>query len=351
MIKVLKYDPYLQTTEFIQWIESYANDGWFINGLNQDSLLLSFKKKEPKQVRYTIYAIENTKLFNKEEFLEIARHQGWDLVGNGTYLRELYLFVNMSENPIPIETDPIEQSKKNENLKRLALWSLGLSVLTVAIWGLPTNGNSNSRWLPILAYSYLAILHIIQALRTGYASNESKEKRNHIARSVKLLRIGFISSIILFLMVLGLRSMHFSQQLIDKNPLVKWNLTENQSIVNESYSTSRFSFIPNSTSLVIILEEGHLTRSIYQTKQNFLWFTVQDFHKLIDENIDWFIYNDALKYETKQVVTSDRVLFQSINRMEFWSFIRKGNTYLTLHTINLTQEEHQALLEKMERDV
>lgn len=349
MIKALKYDPYLQTTEFIQWIESYAKDGWFINGLNQDSLWVTFHKSNPQNVKYAIYAIENSKLFNKDEFFEIAKDQGWNLVGYGTYMRELYLFINELENPIPLETDPVEQVKKNQNLKRLALWSFGLSIIMVLFYYF-MNLKTDNRfgWIVILTYSYIALIHIIQALRTGFAENESKEKRKYIAKLVNTLRITSISSVIVLLVILGAQSLHQNQVFIDLNPLVEWNLTNNQSIVSKSYSTSSYSFIPNSTSLVTIQEDGHLTRSIYQTKQNFIWFSVQDFHTMIEENIDMFIYDEALHYETDQTVMLDRVTFQSSNKMEYWSFVKQGNTLLTLHTINLTKDEHQLFLKRME---
>jgi len=349
MIKALKYDPYLQTTEFIQWIESYANDGWFINGLNQDSLWVTFRKSNPQKVKYAIYAIENSKLFNKDEFFDIAKEQGWNLVGYGTYMRELYLFINELENPIPLETDPVEQVKKNENLKRLALWSFGLSIITVVFYYILISKTDNRfGWIVILTYSYIALIHIIQALRTGYAGDELKEKRDRIAGIVKRLRIGLVSSVLILLVFLGGLSLHQTQVFIESNPLAEWKPTNNQFIINESYSTSSYSLMPNSTSLVTIKEEGHFTRSIYQTKQNFLWFSDQDFHDLIKENIDWFIYDETLRFETDQVVTIDKVMFQSSNKMEYWSFIKHGNTLLTLHTINLTKDEHQSFLKKME---
>lgn len=349
MIKALKYDPYLQTTEFIQWIESYANDGWFINGLNQDSLWVTFRKSNPQKVKYAIYAIENSKLFNKDEFLDIAKKQGWNMVGYGTYMRELYLFINELENPIPLETDPLEQVKKNQNLKRLALWSFGLSILVAFIYfGMPTSTENRFRWLTVLVYSYVALIHMVQALRTGYAGDESKEKRNNIAGIVKRLRISLVGSVLILLVSLGLYTMHTAQQFIEVNPLVEWNLKDNQSIVNESYSISKFSLMPNSTSLLTIQEDGQLTRIIYQTKQNYLWLTVKDFHEMIKDNIDWFIYDETLRFETDQAVTIDRVIFQSNNKMEYWSFVKQGNTLLTLHTINLSKDEHQSLLKKME---
>lgn len=349
MIKVLKYDPYLQTTKFINWIESMANEGMFITGLNQDSLWVNFRKDEPKRVSYTVYAIENSKLFNKDEFFEIAKEQGWNLVGYGTYMRELFLFINELENPIPLETDPIEQIEKNQNLNRLSLWSLSLSVLIVFIYyGMSINSENNFRWIPVIAYIYIALIHIIQALRTGYANVESKEKREQIAGIVNRLRISLISSVLILLVYLGFRTLHISQQFIDKNPLVELKISDNQTIVNESYTTSRFSFMPNSTSLITIFEEGTLTKSIYQTKQNYLWFSSQDFLVIINKNIDVFVFNESIKYEMEQVVLLDRGMFQSNNKMEYWSFIKQKNTMLTLHTINLTKEEHQSILEKLE---
>lgn len=51
------------------------------------------------------------------------------------------------------------------------------------------------------------------------------------------------------------------------------------------------------------------------------------------------------------MVSTEKMMFRSNNKMEYWSFVKQGNTLLTLHTINLTKEEHQSLLEKMEEIV
>lgn len=347
MIKVLKYDPYLQTIDFINWLESMANEGWFISGLNQDSIWVKFCKDEPKKVRYTIYAIENSKLFNKDEFFEIAEDMGWILVGESKYLRELYLFVNELEDPLPLETDPIEQVNKNQNLKRLAIWSIGFSVILIIIWCVQGVNNS-SHWIPTIGYAYIALLHVIQALRTAYASHPSRDKRHRVVRLILRLRVAMLSSMVMILIGLGLNLAHTSQKTIDSNPLVAWNLPTNAKLLNESYTTSILEFMPNYTSFVTVFEEGKLTRSIYQTKQSYLLLSKNEFKRLIDRGIDWFNYDNALKFSTIRSTSNERVLLESKNKREFWSFVKKGNTLLTLHTINLTQEEHQALLSEME---
>lgn len=348
MIKALKYDPYLQTDEFISWLETKALEGWFITGLNQDNLWVKFRKAEPKKLHYTIFTIESSKLFNRDEFLEIAKAQGWTLVGSGTRLRELYLFKSDEASPVPLETDPIELEHKNRKLKRYALWSIGLSILIVLIYLIPRQNGSYLQWFAVIAYSYLGLIHVVQALRTGYALNASKQKRNRVAGIVKRIRFAMVTGFVLLLMGVVLGSLHLAQIKVDVNPLVDWKLPAQAELVSETYTQSRFSFLPNETAMMTIVEENQLTKSIFQSKQSHLWLSDLDFHEIVDKELDWFRYDRILKYEMIKEVALHRVMLKSQSGMEYWSFIKCGNTILSLHTINLSLEEHQSLLDKME---
>lgn len=353
MIKALKYDPYLQTEDFIAWLEEYALDGWFIAGLNQDNLWVKFKRSEPKRVHYSVFTIENTKLFNRTEFLEIAKAQGWDVVGSQRYLRELYLFISHDENPIPLETDPIEQEHKNRKLKRYALWSIGLSILVMLIYLFPRNAGyaQNQRWatlMPVIAYTYLAMLHLVQALRTAYSTNASEKKRIQISRTVKMIRFSMVSGFLMVLAVVVMAFFHNSQVDIDENTLVDWEIPPQAELVHSSYTRSLFSVMPNESAMMTIVEEGQLTRSIYQSKQNYFMLSDIDFREIVDKELDWFRYDPVLKYEIIDGDAIGRVMLKSNSGMEYLSYIKRKNTILSLHTINLSLAEHQALLDKME---
>lgn len=353
MIKALKYDPYLQTDDFIAWLEAYALEGWFIVSLNQDNLWVKFKRSEPKRVHYSVFAIENTKLFNRTEFLEIAKAQGWEVVGSQTYLRELYLFISHDENPNPLETDPIELEHKNHKLKRYALWSIGLSVVVIIIYLIPRSEGyaPDQRWvtlMPVIAYTYLAMLHLVQALRTAYSLNPSEKKRIQVARTVKIIRISMVSGFLMVLTVVVMAFFHNSQIEIDGNLLADWEIPPQAELVHATYTQSRFSFLPNRSAMMTVVEEGQLTRSIYQAKQNYLMLSNADFHNIVDQELDWFRYDPILKYEKINEVTLGKVMLKSNSGMEYLSYIKRGNTILSLHTINLSLEEHQALLDKME---
>ncbi len=353
MIKALKYDPYLQTEDFIAWLEAYALEGWFIVGLNQDNLWVKFKRSEPKRVHYSVFAIENTKLFNRTEFLEIAKAQGWDVVGSQTYLRELYLFISHEDNPIPLETDPIELEHKNRKLNRYALWSIGLSIVVIIIYLFPRNVgyDQNQKWvtlMPVIAYTYLAMLHLVQALRTAYSTHASEKKRIQISRAVKMIRFSMVNGFLMVLALVMVVFFHASQMDVDENLLVDWELPTQAELVHSSYTQSLFSLMPNKTAMMTIVEEGQLTRSIYQAKQNYILLSSVDFHEFIDKELDWFRYDPILKFEMIDANSLERVLLKSNNGMEYLSYIKRGNTILSLHTINLSLEEHQALLDKME---
>jgi hypothetical protein len=73
-----------------------------------------------------------------------------------------------------------------------------------------------------------------------------------------------------------------------------------------------------------------------------------DFREIVDKELDWFRYDPILKYEVIEGNSLERVLLRSNNGMEYVSYIKRGNAILSLHTINLTLEEHKSMLMKME---
>lgn len=348
MIKALKYDPYLQTEEFIAWLETYALEGWFINGLNQDDIWVSFHKAEPQRVHYCVFTIEDSKSFNRTEFLEIAKAQGWELVGNQTYLRELFLFISHEENLIPLETDPIELENKNRRLKRNALWFVGLGILAIVTYLIPRKNGTYFQWFPVLAYTYLSLIHVVQALRTAYSTNATVTKRKRVASIVKMIRVSMVSGFLVVLMGVIVAFLHNSQVEVEENSLISWEIPDQAELVHATYTQSRFSLLPNETAMMTIVENEVLTKSIYQSKQNYIVLSGLDFRKIVDKELDWFRYDPILKYEVIDGNSLERVLLKSNSGMEYLSYIKRGNTILSLHTINLTQDEHRALLTKME---
>jgi hypothetical protein len=142
--------------------------------------------------------------------------------------------------------------------------------------------------------------------------------------------------------------LHSSQVEVKENPLIELNVPSQAELVHATYTQSRFSFLPNATAMGTIVEEGELTKSIYQSKQNYFMLSDLDFREIVDKELDWFRYDPILKYEVIEGNSLERVLLRSNNGMEYVSYIKRGNAILSLHTINLTLEEHKSMLMKME---
>ena len=346
MIKALKYDPYLQSTELIKWLENKAMDGWFIRKLNSDSLYVHFDKGSPKRVHYAIF-YERSKHFNVEEFIRTLKEQGWKNIGSDRKNKNIYLFINEDENPIPIETDAIELSHKHERIRKSLTANLLTWLFVIAFNVLMTLGRGASVWdqlFLISMYGYVSFDELINVIRFSFVDHHDSAKRKKLANTARYARNALIMLISIVLLRAGLNYFHMNQRSVSANPIL--NISDyysNVEFINERYTQSVFSVSPNATAFTAIVREGEPTQSIYQTKRQYLYLSDKAFNKykksvLSNSNID------GLEYQTIMDTDFELVLSDGVENL---SVIRTGRTVFTLHTIHIALTEHQSMLEDM----
>ena len=341
MLEVLKYDPYLQTEQCEKWLREKAAQGYFIRKLNSDSIYVQFDQAEPKQVYYAIF-YDSSRKFNTSEFIDVLFEQGWDLVGKSKSYNSIYLFMNESEHPIPIETDlSVMEFKQKKLLKSFVLnFILALIVILMNMY---TWYKGIYNYFSILIYVYLSYIYFLDLFRFIMIrkSQEIKDK------AVKIIRIGrrvagFVS-IIAFILI-SLRYMEVKQINVNENNLVH---LDNKSLINETYTKSMFSLNPNYTSFYIIENDNSLNQIVYQTKLNVSWLNPTNFEIYVSDQTPYLKYGNPQKYdriESDLDQFDDIIMYQSENKQEFYTFIQLNKVIYTLHTINLNQDEHQKLL-------
>lgn len=344
MLEVLKYDPYLQTEQCERWLEEKASQGLFIRELYLENDFVFFDKVNPKKVHYSIFFDQNKK-FNASEFIEILKEQGWDMVGRDSKRKELYLFINEQENPIPIETDNSVLEYKRKNLLNLFVLNLVLSIAVVAV-NLYTSARNPANWFTIFIYLYLSYSYFINSYRFAYLRNSSQAIKDRTVRIYRFIRKVALVITLLAFTYITFRYVEIKQVSTNINYLVKPKDTH---LINEVYTKSIFSFNPNYTSIFTIKKDNQLNQVIYQTKVNITWLNNINFEDYHTEQTETLKYGYPIKYERieNDLDFDYQITYKSENNQEFYSFIQVSNSIYTLHTINLTLDEHNEYLNQI----
>jgi hypothetical protein len=97
-------------------LEKMAQKGLFLEEIRL--AFWTFKKGEPRKVKYTVTYFSEASMFNPTEtdnqqtYFDYAKESGWNFVAQ---FNQMQVFVSENENPIPFETD---DSEKLANIKK-----------------------------------------------------------------------------------------------------------------------------------------------------------------------------------------------------------------------------------------
>jgi len=344
MLEVLKYDPYLQTDQCERWLEEKAAQGLFIRELYLENDFVFFDKDNPKKVHYSIFFDQNKK-FNATEFVEILKEQGWATVGKESKRKDLYLFINEEENPIPIETDNSVLEYKRKNLLNLFVMNLLLSIAVVLVSFYTTKKNS-SNWFTIFVYLYLSYSYFINAYRFAYLRNPSQKVKNRTVKIYRLIRKIALVIFVFAFTYISFRYVEIKQTSSNINYLVS---PTNVSLINEVYTKSIFSLNPNYSSIFTIKKDDQLNQTIYQTKVNSTWLNFINFDDYHEDQTKYLKYSYPFSFNkiVNNLSFDKEITYSSENNQEYYSFIQIDDSIYTLHTINLSLEEHNEYLNKM----
>lgn len=97
-------------------LEKMAEKGLFLE--KTGTYLWTFRKGEPKKIRYTVTYFSEASMFNpsitenQKKFHDMAKEMGWNFVAG---FNQMQIFCSKEEHPVPLEAD---EKEKFENIKR-----------------------------------------------------------------------------------------------------------------------------------------------------------------------------------------------------------------------------------------
>ncbi|EHQ89108.1 DUF2812 domain-containing protein [Desulfosporosinus youngiae] len=112
-------------------LEKLAAKGLFLEEC--DAFLWTFRKGEPKKLKYTVTYFSEGSVFNpditdnQQTYFDYAKAAGWDFV---TQFNQMQIFCSEADNPIPFETD---EKEKFENIKRCMRKSFLPSIIVMIL--------------------------------------------------------------------------------------------------------------------------------------------------------------------------------------------------------------------------
>lgn len=112
-------------------LEKFAAKGLFLEECG--TFLWSFRKDEPKHLKYAVSYFSEGSLFNpditenQQTYFEYAKAAGWNIV---TQFNQMQIFCSDADNPIPFETD---EKEKFENIKKCMRKSFLPSIISLVV--------------------------------------------------------------------------------------------------------------------------------------------------------------------------------------------------------------------------
>ncbi|MBQ6695512.1 MAG: DUF2812 domain-containing protein [Lachnospiraceae bacterium] len=138
--KIVRYAFYDQTA-MQNFFEEMASNGWLIEKMN--AYFYHFRAIEPQKLSIAVTYFPDASEFDpapsdKQQMMEdFAAKDGWKLL---TRWGQMQIFCNTTENPTPIETDPVTQVETIYRAMKKNLFPAHLLVLFLAVWQLAFNG-------------------------------------------------------------------------------------------------------------------------------------------------------------------------------------------------------------------
>lgn len=126
-------------TGICRLLEAQAEKGWLLDRVT--NYAWRFRRMEPQKVHYAVTYFPKASAYDphpserQQDLIDFCAHSGWILAGTTA---QMQVFYNLSENPVPIETDPmielenIHASAKKNYLPAYVML-LALAVIQIAL--------------------------------------------------------------------------------------------------------------------------------------------------------------------------------------------------------------------------
>lgn len=135
---------FYDSTGIVAHLEKMALKGWALERISNS--IWRYRRVEPKKLRYAAVYLPSSSEFDpgpteaNRELQEFCARAGWVQVGS---LAQMHIFCSESENPIPIETEPMVQietihraMKKNFLPSQICMLVLGILQMAMQLWTL-----------------------------------------------------------------------------------------------------------------------------------------------------------------------------------------------------------------------
>ena len=141
-MKKIKYTipmfSFYDRTGIQNYLQTQAAKGWMLE--KAGTYCWRFRRMEPRMLKFSVVYFPEADLYDpapgdgEQTFRELCEHSGWHFVGSQA---QMQIFYSESENPVPIDTDPvIEVENIHKSMKKSALpsyWSMvGSSIIWIA---------------------------------------------------------------------------------------------------------------------------------------------------------------------------------------------------------------------------
>jgi Protein of unknown function (DUF2812) len=347
MFKIQKYDIYLQKDDFIQWIEELALQGLFIEDLYENSIFIKFRKDVPKRLKYELYFDGVMSVI--EDFVDHAESLGWNLVGSENNKKSVFLFMTELENASPLEVDLEEAKQRLKYGLKKERFNLFLWLIVVLLLFRNIQHDINSMLIIQLSvYGFIFVTSIISFFRKNALLFETKKISRWVA----------IHAIKMYMVLWAFMSLVFGVVVYEYLNAKQIETGIHRDFVDSSYfgemalslersTQSLWSFNPNATYLYQYQNEDEYTTMVYQTRQ----------YHLIEPNQSFL---QAYLYESHPAIltafqlldlvenSQNQLLYKNpYSETEFLSIKYFNQVIYTLHTINLSLEDHIMILNKM----
>ena len=134
-IKKIVYFRFDRLQDLESKLEKYAGKGLFLAECG--SFFWTFRKGEPKKLKYAVSYFSEGSVFNPEitanlqAYFAYAKAAGWNFIAQ---LNQLQIFYSLDENPIPFETDEMEKFENiKKSMKKSFLPSLVMMILVFSL--------------------------------------------------------------------------------------------------------------------------------------------------------------------------------------------------------------------------
>lgn len=356
MYKLQKYDIFLQAGEFLRWIEDMALEGWFIQDIHEETILIKFKKDQARRLRYSLYHHEYKKA-PSEDFLDAARDQGWELVGEENLKKQLFLFRSSLEDPIPLETDPEEIRIKikqsiNRNIFNVVLYVFILSIWFYRMISADSSSPDDTDAIVFIAlYGFQLLRLILMLIRRKLVSTSGSKWNGIVSRISIQINRSIPLFIVIVLMFFAYRHTHAEMVKTTIVPDAFVTVSEMEgygnSTQNELMTASQFSFDPSYTYFYQIPQADGYTISLYQTRQSILKNDVPEAFISASTRAIWMLFGNVPLLKVLEESPESITYWQAENGLEYLTLFLEGNVLYTLHTVNLDLKQHQTVVERM----